>query len=63
MVNVSDLIGLGKRDAQNKTELKNLIWRLVAVDGERFLGWPEDTREDRVCVEIVNEKVVSAKIQ
>jgi hypothetical protein len=63
MVNVSDLVGLGKRDAQNKSELKNLIWRLVSVNGERFLGWPEDKREDRVCVEIVNEKVVSAVIQ
>ena len=62
-MNVSDLIGLGKRSAQNQAEHKNLIFRLVSVDGEKVLGYPEDTRDDRVCVEIVNEKVVKAVIQ
>lgn len=56
-------IGMGKRRAQNEAEARNLIFRLVSVDGEKVLGYPEDDpREDRVCVEIENDKVSKATI-
>lgn len=56
-------IGLSKKRAQNLAEFKNLIFRLVSLDGERYLGEPEDVRNDRVCVEVVDEKVVKAEIK
>lgn len=59
----SEFIGQTKKGAQNLAESKNLIFRLVSVDGEAFLGYPEDIREDRVCVEIVHGKVTRALIQ
>lgn len=48
----SDYVGLTKKGAQNKAEANNLIFRLIRVDGETFLSYPDDTRDDRVCVEI-----------
>jgi len=63
MVNASDFIGLSKKKAQDVCEARSLIFRLVSVDGEHFLGYPEDVRDDRVCVEIKKEKVVAAKVQ
>ncbi len=62
-VDTSKYIGLGKRTAQNKAELDNLIFRLIRVDGESFLSYPEDVREDRLCVEIDNDKVSKAVVQ
>lgn len=56
-------VGMGKRRAQNEAESRNLIFRLVSVDGEKILGYPEDDpRDDRVCVEIENDKVCKATI-
>lgn len=62
-VDTSKYIGLGKRVAQNRAELDNLIFRLIRVDKENFLSYPEDKRDDRLCVEIDNEKVSKAIIQ
>ena len=59
-MNVEDFIGLGKKSAQNLAENNNLIFRLISVDGENYLGYPEDNREDRVCVELISNKVVKA---
>jgi hypothetical protein len=59
----TDFVGLSKVGAQNKAEAKNLVFRLVSVNGETYLGYPEDSRDDRVCVEIVNGKVVKAEIR
>jgi hypothetical protein len=56
-VNVEKFFGLPKKDAQNLAERQNLIFRLISVDGEAFLPYPEDVRDDRVCVEIVKNKV------
>lgn len=60
----SDFVGLDKKAAQNKAEAKNMIFRLVAKDGETFLGDPSDPgRNDRVCCTIVDGTVVSAEIK
>lgn len=62
-MNTDDFIGMGKRRAQNEAESRNLIFRLVSVDGEKVLGYPDDTgRSDRVCVEITADKVSKATI-
>lgn len=63
MADASVFIGLTKKSAQNKAEEMNLIFRLVSVDGASFLGYPEDQREDRICVEINSGAVSKASIQ
>ena len=63
MANADTFVGLTKKGAQNKAESENLIFRLVSIDGAHFLGYPEDTRDDRVCVEIANGSVTKATIQ
>lgn len=62
-MDVQSLLGQGKRAAQNKAELMNLIFRLIRVDGESFLPYPEESRTDRVCVEIDNGKVTKAVLR
>jgi hypothetical protein len=61
--NPSVYIGMGKRQAQNKSELDNLIFRLIRVDAEHFLSYPDDVRDDRLCVEIDDNKVTKATIR
>lgn len=63
MVDVSVLLGMGKRQSQNKVEAMNMIYRLICVDGESIQSYPEDVRSDRVCVEIENGKVVKVTVQ
>ncbi len=60
---VEDYIGLHKKAAQNLSERHNMIFRLISIDGEPFFEHPEDKRDDRVCVEIENGKVVKASFQ
>jgi len=55
-------IGLAKKSAQDRADRDNLIYRLVSVDGEKRLGYPEDERDDRICVEIENRVIVKAII-
>ena len=56
-------LGLGKKSAQNLADLKNLIFRLISVNDEKFFPYPQDRREDRVCVEINDGKVTKAIIR
>ncbi len=63
MSKADTFLGLTKKGAQNKAEEMNLIFRLVRIDGADFLGYPEDNREDRICVEIDNGSVTKATIQ
>lgn len=63
MADVSVLLGMGKRQSQNKVEELNMIYRLIRVDNESIQSYPEDVRSDRVCVEIENGKVVRAVVQ
>jgi hypothetical protein len=62
-MNANDFINLAKHRAQDLAEYNCLIFRLVSNDGEIILGYPEDKRTDRICVEIVNGKVKNASIQ
>ena len=59
----TDFLGLSKKSAQDLCENKNMLFRLLSIDGEPFFAWPEDKRDDRVCCEIENGKVVKAIIQ
>ena len=63
MADASAFMGLTKKGAQNKAEALNLIFRLIRIDSEAFYAYPEDKREDRVCVEIDNGSVTKASIQ
>ena len=56
-------VGKSKKEAQDIAEKANLIFRLVSVDGNKFLGYPEDNREDRICVELSKGKVIKAELQ
>lgn len=63
MIDASIFLGMGKREAQNKAEQLNLIFRLIRVDDRAMASVPTDTREDRVCVEMDNLKITKAVIQ
>ena len=63
MHNANDFIGLSKVASQNLAEKKNIIYHLVRIDGEMFFDYPSEIRDDRVCVEIENGRVVKASIQ
>jgi hypothetical protein len=56
-------LNLPKKEAQNLAEKNNFIFRLISIDGEPYLPYPEDQRDDRVCVEIVSGKVSKATVQ
>jgi hypothetical protein len=56
-------ISLSKAAGQNLAEAKNMIFRLLSIDGEPFFSLPEDERTDRVCVDLVDGKIVKATIQ
>ncbi|CAB4196739.1 hypothetical protein UFOVP1290_259 [uncultured Caudovirales phage] len=58
-----DFIGLDKKRAQDLAERKNLIFRLLSVDGDPYFSMPEDKRDDRVCVEIEKSKVTKVYFQ
>ena len=63
MANADTFLGLSKKGAQNKAEALNLIFRLIRIDSENFYAYPDDKRDDRVCVEIDNGSVTKASIQ
>ena len=56
-------IGLTKKIAQDRAEGQNMIFRLISINGEPFFSYPEDHRDDRVCAELVDGKVIKATIQ
>jgi hypothetical protein len=56
-------VNLSKKRAQDLAEANYMIFRLISVDGEPFFSYPEDIRTDRICVEVVQNKVVKAVIQ
>jgi len=62
-MNENIFIGLSKKRAQDVAEAKNMIFRLIKSDGEDFLSYPEDVRNDRICIELEGGKVVKASIQ
>lgn len=58
-----EFLGLSKKSAQDKAEAKSLVFRLIRVDAEDFFSYPEEKRDDRVCVEIDKGKVTKVSIQ
>jgi hypothetical protein len=62
-MSASDFVGLSKKGSQNLAEGRNMIFRLIRIDGESYYDYPEDTRTDRICVEIDDGKVTKATIQ
>lgn len=58
-----NFLGKSKKDAQNLAEIYNMIFRLIRIDDRQFFDYPEDNREDRICVEIEKGKVSKAIIQ
>jgi len=63
MAKANDFLTLTKKSAQNLAEKDNQIFRLIRIDDQAYLAYPEDTRSDRVCVEIDNGKVSKATIR
>lgn len=57
----SEFMGLSKKAAQNLAEKKNLIFRLIQVDGEEFFSEPTEMVKDRVCIWIDKGKVSKVK--
>jgi hypothetical protein len=62
MVKPDDFIGMNKSAAQYKAERANLIFRLIRIDGANYFDYPEDSRTDRICIEIDNGAVTKAVI-
>lgn len=58
----SEFLNKTKKAAQNYAEAKNLIFRLIRIDNDNFLSYPDDKREDRICVEIDNGLVTKATL-
>ena len=58
-----DFLGLTKIDGQNKAESKNMLFRLIRIDDRSFFKYPDDSRIDRICVEIDKGKITKALIQ
>lgn len=60
---VNDFLGKSKKSAQDLAEKRNMIFRLIQSDGQEFFPYPEDKRDDRICIEFECGKVVKASIQ
>jgi len=63
MANADSFLKMTKKGAQDKAEKMNFLFRLIRIDGEAYHTYPEDVREDRVCVEIDNGVITKATIQ
>lgn len=67
MTTASDFLGLTKKGAQNLAEARNMIFRLIRIDAEHYYKYPKDvpeeTRTDRICVEIDDGKVSKATLE
>jgi hypothetical protein len=63
VINADRFLGLSKHKAQDTAEGLNIIFRLIKVDAEEFLPYPVDVRDDRICVEIKDSKIVKATVQ
>lgn len=56
-------LGLTKRSAQNLAEQHNLLFHLIRIDDSDFFSYPEESRTDRICVEIDKGAVSKATLQ
>jgi len=60
-----EYIGLGKKSAQNLAERDNYIFHLIRIDDKNFFEYPseDESRGDKICIEIDKGKVVSALLR
>jgi hypothetical protein len=58
-----NFVGLSKKEAQDLADQLNLIFRLIRVDEKNTQNYPEDEREDRICIEIDKGKISKAVLQ
>lgn len=56
-------VSLTKKEAQDLAERMNLIFRLIRVDDRNLQTYPEDLRDDRVCIELDKGHVTKATLQ
>jgi hypothetical protein len=63
MTDAKEFIGLSKFSGQFLAESKNMLFHLISVEGEPFFSYPDVKRDDRICVEIKNSKIVKAVLQ
>jgi hypothetical protein len=63
MPSAQEYLGLTKKMGQDKAEGKNMIFRLIRIDGESYFPYVDEIRADRVCVEIDNGKITVATIR
>jgi hypothetical protein len=61
-MDVTCVVGMSKKEAQNFAEMNNLIFRLMTIDNEKYLESPVDQRDDRLCVDIEKGRVTRALI-
>lgn len=59
----SKYIGLPKKAAQNQADRDNLMYFLIRIDDKDYFPYPDDDRDDRLCVEIENRVIVKATIR
>jgi hypothetical protein len=59
----TNFVGLSKKEAQDLADQLNLIFRLIRVDEKNTQNYPEDEREDRICIEIDKGKISKAVLQ
>lgn len=56
-------IGLTKRQSYELAERLGLMPHLVRMDERMLFGYPNDVRDDRICLEFDLRKVSKARVQ
>jgi len=62
-MNTEQFLGLTKRQSYSLAEKLGLMPHLVRMDERKLFGYPEDKRDDRVCLEFDSRKVTKATLQ
>jgi hypothetical protein len=60
---MEEFIGLSKKQSQDLAERRNFIYYLIRIDDKNFFPYPQDQRNDRICIEIDKTKVTKAVLQ
>ena len=63
MMNAEQFLGLTKRQSYELAERLGLMPHLVRIDDRNLFGYPDDQREDRICLELDSRRVTKATIQ
>lgn len=62
-MNADMFLGCTKKGGQDLAESKNMIFRLIRIDSEMFMSYPDDIRADRICCEIDSGTISKAVIK